>query len=324
TINLNHNKKDSNLIQLSAHTTDDPKEALKKFLNVALKGDDVTGVRLNPAAVSFVEKYISQYKKNYLELKQKKGHHLQLMEQILEQHGVPGEMKYLAVIESHLNPYITSPAGARGPWQFMPETARKYGLRITQRTDERCDYYKSTHAAARMLTELFTEFGDWLLVLAAYNGGPGNVYKAIRKSGGSKNFWTLQHYLPNESMKHVKKFIATHYIFEGEGGITTLTKDETRNLMNKSLQLSAEELKKTVAYDISGRFRSDVILKHIQMDKKEFDRLNPGFDQEIALHGKYNLRLPQREMNLFIEKRYEILEESLQQLIKQDLSGFRP
>ncbi|MCX8020401.1 MAG: hypothetical protein N2747_07915, partial [Chitinophagaceae bacterium] len=100
TINLNHNKKDSNLIQLSAHTTDDPKEALKKFLNVALKGDEVSGVRLNPGAVSYVEKYISQHKKSYLELKQKKSHHLQLMEQILEQHGVPGEMKYLAVIES--------------------------------------------------------------------------------------------------------------------------------------------------------------------------------------------------------------------------------
>src|SRR5205085_8023015 len=133
--------------------------------------------------------------------------------------------------------------------------------------DERLDYYKSTHAAAAFLTDLFARYGDWLLVIAAYNGGPGNVDKAIRKSGGSKDFWTIQHYLPNESMNHVKKFIATHYIFEGEGGITTVTKEEMKDLMNNAASLSAEEMQGSTAYDISGRFSSAVILKYIEMDK---------------------------------------------------------
>ena len=105
----------------------------------------------------------------------------------------------------------------------MPATARALGLKVSKRSDERVDYQKSTHAAARHLKDLYNEFGDWLLVIAAYNGGSGNVYSAIRKSG-SRNFWNLQYYLPAESRTHVKKFIGTHYIFEGQGGVTTLTK----------------------------------------------------------------------------------------------------
>ncbi len=112
----------------------------------------------------------------------------------------------------------------------MPATARILGLKVNRSHDERTDYFKSTHAAAKYLKDLYTEFGDWLLVIAAYNGGPGNVYSAIRKSG-SRNFWNLQYYLPAESRTHVKKFIGTHYIFEGQGRVTTL--NQGRSQMNK-------------------------------------------------------------------------------------------
>jgi len=294
----------------------DPKEAFKNILNTALTGDGVSGARLNPMAVSFVEDYIAKHRKSYLAIKESKELHLTLMDQVLQQHGIPKEMKYLAVIESHLNSRITSWAGAVGPWQFMPATARNYGLVVNKYRDERTDYYKSTHAAARMLTELYAEFNDWPLVVAAYNGGSGNVHKAIRKSGGSKDFWTLQYYLPNESMNHVKKFIATHYIFEGEGGITTITKEETKDLLNNAAKLNEEEMKKSTAYNITGRFSAAVIIKYVEMGKTEFDRYNPNFDNEIALNGKYNLRLPVQKMNVFIAKRYEILEESMQLLLK--------
>jgi membrane-bound lytic murein transglycosylase D len=309
-------KKDSSGLNNQA-AVNDPKDALRQMLQVAIKGDAITGARLNPMAVSFVEDYITKHRKSYLALKESKELHLTLMDQVLQQHGIPKEMKYLAVIESHLKSTITSWAGAVGPWQFMPATARNYGLVVSRYRDERTDYYKSTHAAARMLTELYAEFNDWLLVVAAYNGGSGNVYKAIRKSGGSKDFWTLQYYLPNESMNHVKKFIATHYIFEGEGGITTITKEETKDLLNNAAKLNEEELKKTIAYNITGRFSSAVIIKYTEIEKAEFNRYNPNFDNEIALNGKYNLRLPVQKMNIFISKRYEILEESMQLLLKQ-------
>ncbi len=307
-------KKDSSGIGLTP--VNDPKEGFKNILKTALSGDEVTGARLNPMAVSFVEDYITKHKKSYLAIKENKEPHLNLMDQVLLQHGIPKEMKYLAVIESHLKSTITSWAGAVGPWQFMPATARNYGLVVNGSRDERTDYYKSTHAAARMLTELYSQFNDWLLVVAAYNGGPGNVLKAIRKSGGSKDFWALQYYLPNESMNHVKKFIAAHYIFEGGGGATTITKDETKDLLSNAAKLNEEEMKKSTAYDITGRFSAAVIMKYTEMEKAEFDRYNPNFDNEIALNGKYNLRLPVQKMNIFISKRYEILDESMQLLLK--------
>jgi len=134
-------------------------------------------------------------------------------------------LKYLAVIESELNTTALSCVGAVGPWQLMPETAHDLGLKITPKYDERTSYYKSTKAAALYLKDLYGQFGDWLLVLAAYNSGPGPVIAAIRKSG-SRNFWALQSYLPAETRGHVKRFIATEYFFEGHGSVATLTKAE--------------------------------------------------------------------------------------------------
>jgi membrane-bound lytic murein transglycosylase D len=299
----------------------DPKDGFKDLLKTALTGDGVTGAKLNPMAVSFVENYIERNKKGYMSMKEWGEPYLNLMDQVLEQHGIPKELKYLAVIESGLKATALSKAGALGPWNFMPATARNYGLYVGRTRDERVDYFKSTHAAARMLTDLYAQFNDWLLVIAAYNGGPGNVLKAIRKSGGSRDFWTLQYHLPNESMNHVKKFIATHYIFEGEGGITTITKDETKELMSNTMKLNGEEMKKSTDYNITGRFSSTVIMKYVEMEKPEFDRYNPNFDNEIALQGKYNLRLPQQKMNVFIAKRYQILDESMEMLLKPAAGG---
>ena len=292
----------------------DLKSGFKNILRDALEGTN--GARLNPMAVSFVTNYVNRFRNSYSDMKEWGRPYFNLMDNILEQHGVPKEMKYLAVIESGLKANALSPAGALGPWNFMPGTARVYGLRVNKYQDDRIDYIKSTHAAAKMLTELYARYGDWLLVVAAYNGGPGNVDKAIRKSGGSRDFWTLQYYLPNESMNHVKKFIGTHYIFEGGGGETTVTKEEMKDLMmTKAAELSEQEMASTTAYDITGRFNSAVILKHIELDKAIFDKFNPNFDNEIALNGKYNLRLPKEKMNVFINKRYEILDESMKLIL---------
>jgi membrane-bound lytic murein transglycosylase D len=119
----------------------------------------------------------------------------------------------------------------------MPVTAKELGLKIAGKTDERTHTYRSTVAAAKYLRYLYGEFGDWLLVLAAYNSGPGTVYKAIKKAG-SKNFWSLQSLLPAESRGHVKRFISIHYFFEGEGSVATQTKAEAKAWQEK---LCAEE-----------------------------------------------------------------------------------
>lgn len=238
-----------------------------------------------------------------------------MMDQVLVQHGLPAELKYLAVIESGLQSTAVSWAGAVGPWQFMPATGRRYGLKITYQLDERMDYGKSTTAAARYLKDLYEEFQDWLLVIAAYNGGEGAVRRAIRLSQ-QRDFWKLQYYLPNESMNHVKKFIATHYVFEGEGGVTTLTKAETILQADRLKQaVTEEELQTTVTSLIKGRYKKEVILKYTSTDPAEFRRYNPAFDETIATKGEYQLRLSAACMQSFNENKKIILEESFQLLL---------
>jgi membrane-bound lytic murein transglycosylase D len=180
---------------------------------------------LNKQAIQFVDKYIRSNTECLEGVKQKSSSSFGLIDSILAQYDLPVELKYLAVVESELNPKAVSRVGAAGPWQLMPGTAKVLGLKITKKYDERKNLKKSTKAAALYLRDLYAQYEDWLLVLAAYNCGPRHVNNAIRKSG-SRNFWKLQYYLPAESRGHVKKYIATHYYFEGAGGVTTLTKAE--------------------------------------------------------------------------------------------------
>ena len=185
-------------------------------------------IELNKNVSSFVTAYI---KKNGLfigKMKRSLAPHFKTMDAVFENQDMPVELKYLAFIESGLQRNAGSWAGAVGPWALMPVAAKEYGLKITGAKDERLDYTKSTKAAAALLSDLYTKYGDWLLVIAAYNCGPGGIDKAIKKSG-SRHYWTLQNFLPEETRKHVKKFIAVHYYFEGHGSVATLTKAETDN-----------------------------------------------------------------------------------------------
>ncbi len=136
-----------------------------------------------------------------------------VFEQQLDRYGIPLEMRYLAVVESALNPAARSHAGAVGLWQFMLPTGRLYGLKADSYLDERHDVYKSTEAACRYLKHLHGIYNDWELALAAYNCGPGNVNKAIRRSGGYKDYWKIYDYLPRETRGYVPAFIAVNYIF---------------------------------------------------------------------------------------------------------------
>jgi membrane-bound lytic murein transglycosylase D len=199
-------------------------------------------IKLNKKEAIFVRTYIKNRGDCLYNVKKRSFIPFYIIDSVFRDYDLPKELKYLSVIESELKSSAKSRVGARGPWQLMPGTARVLGLKINRQTDERTNYYKSTKAAARYLRDLYAQFDDWLLVLAAYNGGPKPVYRAIRKSG-SKNFWTLQKYLPEESRQHVKKFIATHYYFEGHGSETTLTRSENIEYLRA---VNAYEIQRTL------------------------------------------------------------------------------
>ena len=185
----------------------------------------VPAIKLNRKVKDYVEEYVSVYENTLKQIKEKKGSYFAIIDTIFTRYGLPVELKYVAIIESQLMTKQVSKAGAVGAWQLMPATARTFSLKVTPGHDERTNFYKSTVAAAKYFRYLHKMFDDWLLVIAAYNGGPGAVFKAIKKSG-SRDFWKLQDYLPAESRIHVKKFISTHYYYKGTGSITTLTKAE--------------------------------------------------------------------------------------------------
>lgn len=300
----------------------DPKQGFKNLFESNVKAGMLNTAQLNPRAVSFVQDYMQKNGKSLEKLKGWGKPYFDMMDKILELHGVPGEMKYLAVIESYLKSSAVSWVGAVGPWQFMPATGRGNGLRVDRFVDERTDYYKSTHAAAHYLTYLYNLYRDWLLVVAAYNGGPGNVDAAIRKSG-SRDFWVLQNYLPAESRMHVKKFIATHYIMEGQGGETTLTQDEVINLklnyaktQSSAITASSPTADSIRTQLITGRFNSSVIILFTKIDISEFNRMNPDFDNQIIDAGSYNLQLPKEKMEVFEANKVKILYESMQVMLK--------
>lgn len=297
----------------------DPKADFKDLFTSATHYNGINIAQLNPGAISFVEDYIDSHGKMMEQLKDKARPYFDRMDDILAGHGLPKELKYLAVIESHLKTNARSWAGAVGPWQLMPATGRNLGLRINRKIDERKNITKSTHAASRYLTSLYSLYDDWLLVIAAYNGGPGNVNSAIKRSG-SRDFWTLQKYLPAESRKHVKKFIATHYILEGGGGITTLTKTEAAQflLAGNTGSVTNDETDKPLAQTINGRYNAAVIAKHIAMDIADFHKINPNFDSSIASNGTYELRLPADKMDIFVIKKMDILKESIQALLNPE------
>src|SRR5690606_24871024 len=137
-----------------------------------------------------------------------------MFEYEFDKHNVPLEIKYLAIVESALKPRAKSRVGATGLWQFMFGTGKEYGLNVSSYVDERSDPVKSSVAASQYLARLYKIFGDWDLALAAYNSGPGNVSKAIRRSGGYENYWNIRPHLPRETAGYLPAFLATMYIFE--------------------------------------------------------------------------------------------------------------
>ena len=164
---------------------------------------------------NYIKRFTERYKKHFAAFNSTKLSLMKYFELQLIRHGLPKDLKSLAYMESSLELEATSSAGARGPWQLMPGTARDLGLTIDATTDERTDVEKSTGAAINYLKSLYRTYNDWLLAIAAYNAGAGNVNNAIVRSGGSKDILVLEAYLPNETKEYVRRFVAATIAWNG-------------------------------------------------------------------------------------------------------------
>ena len=272
-----------------------------------------TQYQLNPKAVSFIQSYLEKQGPSLQKMKTWAKPYFNLYDQILIANGVPTTLKYLSVIESSLNVEVVSWAGAAGPWQIMPEEAKRLGLKLTP-VDERMDYEKSTQAAATILRESFAEFGDWLLVVAAYNGGAGRVRQAIKKKG-TKDFWIIQYDLPLETRNHVKKFIATQYIFETEQYESNQVRSSLMKMKKSDRNTSNESFDVVI---ISGRYQLAIIAKMLSINLQFLQENNPGIEKLLASGKSYELKLPKGMLEKFEARKNEILQASLNALFAID------
>jgi membrane-bound lytic murein transglycosylase D len=263
-------------------------------------------IEMHPKAISFVQSYIEKEGPGLRKMKTWAKPYFNLYDEILTANGIPVELKYLSVIESHLSSQAISWAGAAGPWQIMPAEATRLGLKLLP-NDERMDYQKSTQAAATILRELYQQFGDWLLVVAAYNGGAGRLGKAIEKKK-TKDFWALQYELPLETRNHVKKFIATHAIFEG---VSMTELDQTQSTERAAISNVSSGMERMV---ISGRFNAKTMAIWLKMPLTYLKALNPNMDQQLATGKSFTLVLPTKEAKLFEAHKNQILQASIQSL----------
>ncbi len=190
-----------------------PTDTLKARLE-ELNARTPFNVEYNPALESVIKSYLKHRRKSLQKLITLSAFYFPMFETELDNNNIPLEIKYLSIVESALRPRAKSRVGATGLWQFMFSTGKMYGLDVSSYVDERSDPIKSTEAAAKFLSKLYEIFGDWDLALAAYNSGPGNVTKAIRRSGGYQNYWNIRHHLPRETAGYLPAFLANMYIFE--------------------------------------------------------------------------------------------------------------
>lgn len=244
----------------------------------------------NDVVQKFIDKYSGQLRRSVSLMLGAQNFYMPIFEQALETYGLPLELKYLPVIESALNPRAVSRVGATGLWQFMVGTAKDYGLEINSLVDDRRDPVKSSYAAARYLGDLYKIFGDWNLVIAAYNCGPANISKAIHRAGGEKDYWRIYPYLPRETRGYVPAFIAANYIMNYYCD---------HNICPMRTTLPAKTDTVMVSRDIHFEQISNVL----NIDIDQLKELNPRYRRNI-INGTSELaalRLPAALINQFID-----------------------
>lgn len=228
-----------------------------------------------------------------------------IFEDALYRHNLPMELKMLPVIESALIPKAQSVAAAVGLWQFMPSTGKYYGLEINSFIDERCDPVKSTEAACVYLKDLYRMYGDWTLVIAAYNCGPGTVNKALKRVPNATSYWDIYDYLPRETRNYVPSFIASSYVY-------TFHKAHKLNPATPDYPMATDTLM------IDRMLHFDQIATTLNIPTEIIRQLNPQYRQDIipSKGTKYSLTLPQKAITAFIDKQTEIYAKDTMYLAK--------
>jgi len=246
----------------------------------------------NPVVKDYIEMYAGRRRNQVSYMLGQGKYYFPMFEEALDKEGLPLELKYLPVIESALNPIARSRVGATGLWQFMAPTGKMYDLEINSLVDERRDPHKSTNAAVRFLKDMYTVYGDWNLVIAAYNCGQGNVNKAIRRSGGQTDYWAIYPYLPRETRGYVPAFIAATYI---------MNYYNEHNICPAECKLPASIDSLMVDKNIHFQQIADVINVPID-DIREY---NPQFKNDIipGNYKGYSLNLPIHKLSAFIDNK---------------------
>lgn len=271
-------------------------ETLKERL-AHLNSQSPFHVEYNPSLERIIKHYLKTRKETLGDLMGKASYYFPMFEEYLDKYDLPLEIKYLAIVESALRPRARSRVGATGLWQFMYYTGKQFDLGVSSYVDERYDPIRATEAACKYLTSLYGIFGDWDLALAAYNSGPGNVSKAIRRSGGSKNYWNIRHYLPRETAGYLPAFYATYYILEyaKEHDI------QPKNTYTKRFETDTIVVKRQITFE--------QVNKILQTDDELLEFLNPQYKLNIIpfVKGKnYALRLPKELIGKFVSNEEQI------------------
>ena len=249
----------------------------------------------NERVRAFILRYVKRNPKQVARMMRMSEYYFPLFEETLGRYNLPYELENLPVIESALNPMARSHVGAAGLWQFMPGTAKLYGLEVNSLVDERMDPVKSTEAACRFLSSMYAIYHDWNLVIAAYNCGAGNVNKAIRRAGGKRDFWSIYPYLPRETRNYVPIFIAANYAmnYGQEHGICKAPIEKTM-------------LTDTIL--TTRRMHLQQVSQNLDIDMNELRRLNPQYSRDILPGGTaYALCLPSEKVGLFIDQEEAII-----------------
>ncbi|MGC6431420.1 MAG: LysM peptidoglycan-binding domain-containing protein [Jejuia sp.] len=285
-----------------------PTDTLKKRLK-ELDARTPFNVSYNPSLERVIKSYLKHRSKHLQKLMTLSAYYFPLFEQELDNQNIPLEIKYLAIVESALKPNAKSRVGATGLWQFMFSTGKIYGLDVSSYVDERSDPIMATKAAAKYLAKLYEIFGDWDLALAAYNSGPGNVTKAIRRSGGYENYWNIRHNLPRETAGYLPAFLANMYIFEyaEEHGFKRAEKEtayfETDTVVVKQM-ITLDQVSEVTGTPV-----------------EQLQFLNPSYKLDIipVIKGKnYSLRLPSDVIGTFVNNEDKIYAFAKEELEKRE------
>lgn len=284
---LNYNK-----IEYPELSTDTLKARLER-----LNAKTPFNVAYNPALESVIKNYLKHRSKSFEKLIGLSQFYFPMFEEAFDNYDIPLEVKYLAIVESALKPRAKSRVGATGLWQFMFSTGKMYNLNVSSYVDERSDPQMATIAAAQYLAKLYQIFGDWDLALAAYNSGPGNVTKAIRRSGGYQNYWNIRPHLPRETAGYLPAFLATMYIFEyaKEHGI------KPKRPQFQYFETDTVQVKQMISLDQVAEVTG------VNIETLQF--LNPSYKLDIIPKIEkeiYTLRLPKTAIGTFVNNEKQI------------------